>query len=255
MKIVTLTVNPAIDVHLYTENLIVGEDNPARLLRRDSGGKGVNISRALTANGIDNLCYMILGECGCENFVRPLKECGMTVGYVTVDGFTRENINIHSAGGETVIAAEGAAVNAETFAKMRDDILEELDTGSVLCFAGRFAKGMEKEQVITLLLDAKKKGARLVMDSKSLGIDDYKVLKPYLIKPNKSEAQTLLGIDIRSVDDSIGAARRLCALGIANVIITLGADGAVYSGAQHLSIAVPIPQKPVSEVRLRPSEV
>ena len=61
MNIITVTLNPAIDAHFRCDSLKPHEDNPYILEGRDSGGKGVNVSRALYTNGINNLCYVMVG--------------------------------------------------------------------------------------------------------------------------------------------------------------------------------------------------
>jgi len=53
MRIITLTLNPAFDVHCHVADFKAEHEHLATVTSRDAGGKGVNISRALTANGVD----------------------------------------------------------------------------------------------------------------------------------------------------------------------------------------------------------
>ena len=55
MNIVTLTLNPAFDLHCFAEHFQPFHENLARITALDAGGKGVNISRALTVNGVELL--------------------------------------------------------------------------------------------------------------------------------------------------------------------------------------------------------
>ena len=48
----------------------------------------------------------------------------------------------------------------------------------------------------------------------------------YIITPNKTETEALTGIEIKSMDSIKRAAEKLRAKGVANVIITLGSEGA-----------------------------
>ena len=65
--------------------------------------------------------------------------------------------------------------------------------------------------------------------SRSVSLDDLLAFRPYLIKPNRDEAEHYLGRPIASVSDAARAARELCERGIENVMISLGADGAVLA--------------------------
>ena len=53
MKIITLTLNPAFDIHCNVPNFAPYHENLADVMSNDAGGKGVNISRALTVNGVE----------------------------------------------------------------------------------------------------------------------------------------------------------------------------------------------------------
>ena len=60
MKIITLTLNPAFDVHCVIENLQLYKENYGTRLSRQSGGKGINLSRALNSYGIENTAIIRL---------------------------------------------------------------------------------------------------------------------------------------------------------------------------------------------------
>ena len=61
-QIKTVTLNPAFDLHYYMEQFEAKKENYVQSILCDAGGKGVNISRALTVNGTYNTAYIILGE-------------------------------------------------------------------------------------------------------------------------------------------------------------------------------------------------
>ena len=72
MNILTLTLNPAFDVHCTVDRLTLGREHLCTITDREAGGKGVNISRALTKNGVDNLALVVLGEENADDFCRRL---------------------------------------------------------------------------------------------------------------------------------------------------------------------------------------
>ena len=108
MKIITLTLNPAFDIHCYTENFKPYHENLAKITDRDASGKGVNISRALKATGVDSLAFLVLGDENADSFERGLKADGLNYRAVTVSGRIRENITLHTEGAdETRISFAG----------------------------------------------------------------------------------------------------------------------------------------------------
>ena len=72
MKIITITLNPAFDVHCSAEHFEACHENLATITEREAGGKGVNISRALAMNGVDNLALLAVGDANGADFCREL---------------------------------------------------------------------------------------------------------------------------------------------------------------------------------------
>lgn len=75
------------------------------------------------------------------------------------------------------------------------------------------------------MLSAKKAGARVVVDSDRLTVEDYERVQPWLIKPNIHELQHIVGkslADRAAIDDAVATLRNV---GVENVLLTLGGDG------------------------------
>ena len=86
MKIITLTLNPAIDVHCYAGSFELYRESLADITGRDAGGKGINISRALSAVGTENTAYVVLGKENGEQFRNQLNEYGINFVALNTDG-------------------------------------------------------------------------------------------------------------------------------------------------------------------------
>lgn len=65
----------------------------------------------------------------------------------------------------------------------------------------------------------------------------------FLIKPNRMEAERLTGQGIHNVSGALKAVKRLLKQGTENVIITLGAGGAVYGSRNGCGHIPPLPLK------------
>lgn len=239
MKIITLTLSPAFDMHCHADRLVLDHENLVYMDLCQAGGKGVNISRALANNGTDNLALLVLGRENADSFLRNLDTDGVTYEAVTVPGRIRENITIHTGSTETRISFPGFRVEPHVLPQVEEKLLTMVDADTVVTMTGRVAEGMAVADVIAMLRKAAGKGARLVLDSRSFSLDDLKELKPWLIKPNQEEISTYLGREIRSLEETIREAEVLCQGGIANVMISMGGDGALLVCEGGTYIALP----------------
>lgn len=227
MKTVTLTLNPAFDIHCRADGFKPYLENFADIVSTDAGGKGVNISRALKSLGAESTALILLGEENSEPFVRQLKEDGICCRTVSVKGRIRENLTLRSDGSkETRISFSGFTADENILKELEDMLGEELfDT--VVTFTGRSAPGISAEALRGFLLRLKAKGARLVIDSRSVGISELTDIMPWLIKPNAEEIGMYTDVKVTDAKSALEAAKRLYGSGIENVMISLGGEGAV----------------------------
>lgn len=228
MKIITITLNPAFDVHCFTEHFNPFHENLARITERAAGGKGVNISRALTAAGVENTVLVVLGDENAEDFRRCLSEYGMSVKEIVVKGRIRENLTLHTSDSpETRISFSGFDADDTLLQKVEAALGGMLDSETVVTFTGRVPEGITLGAVKKMLIGMRESGVKIVIDSKSFGIQDLIDCRPWLIKPNDEEIVDYCDAKVDSLEDAANAAERLRALGIENVMISLGEKGAV----------------------------
>ena len=239
MKIITLTLNPAFDIHCYIENFAPFHENLAKITDRDASGKGINISRALNGSGVENLAFIVFGDENGESFERGIKDDGINYISVTVPGRIRENITVHTNGAdETRISFAGFTTDDSLFASAVD-MLGKIDSDTVITFTGRAPDGVSMKGMKDFLHRLEANGARIVIDSKSFGIGDIREMKPWLIKPNQEEISEYLGRPIESFNEVLEAARELYGCGIANVMISLGEKGALLVCGDGAFVAEP----------------
>lgn len=240
MKIITLTLNPAFDIHCYVENFAPYHENLARITDHEAGGKGVNISRALTSCGVENLAFVVLGEENGESFCKKLTADGMTYRSLTVAGRIRENITLHTNDAdETRISFSGFDVDADLCDRVAEELREQIDGETFVTFTGRVPSGLDMSVVKAFLRRLEAWGAKIVIDSRSFSLDDLVEMKPWLIKPNQEEISEYLGRDIRTFEEVSRAAHELYEQGIANVMISLGSQGALLVCRDGAFVATP----------------
>ena len=238
MKIYTITLNPAYDVHAYTEQFAPFHENLANVTSREAGGKGVNLSRALQNGGTENTAVVVLGKDNCAEFTAELEAAGLQTILLEKPGRIRENLTLHCANQpETRISFSGFAVDDS----LLDEVaaLLQVDSDTVITFTGRVASGMSMDKVKAFLKDLQAKGAKIVLDSKSFSIEDIFEVAPWLIKPNQEEISEYLSCQIHTIDEAKDKAQIFADHAITNVMVSLGEQGALLLHDGNCYIATP----------------
>jgi len=246
MKIYTLTLSPAFDIHAECEQLVIKKENLLDIRSRDSGGKGINISRALKSLGIDSTPIILLGKESKKEFLSGIPTLSKSAVIIECDGRIRENLTVHTKSGETRLSFKGTEAPPDLFSRLSE--LTFLDTGDILTFTGRLPEGASKAEAIEFLKRQKSRGIRVIIDSSSLTLSDICEISPYLIKPNEEEISKYLGKEINAKDLALEAAKEIRARGTENVMISLGALGAALSSSEG-EYFVPAPKiTPISTI-------
>lgn len=239
-NIITITPNPAYDVHCNVPDFSLYHENFAEITSTDAGGKGINISRALAANGIYNRAFTFIGEQNGDSFGKDFEREEFELVGFTVRGRVRENITCHTEGApETRISFSGFTVTEEDIYRMYEFVKTCIYRDTTVALAGSFPKGFTIEHAKVLIREFGRRGARFVIDSRAFSLDDLREVKPWLIKPNQEEISAYLGREIKSFEETVSAARELHEGGIANVMISLGSDGAMLVCSEGAFIAMP----------------
>lgn len=238
MKIYTITLNPAYDVHAYAEHFAPFHENLASVTSREAGGKGVNLSRALQNGGTENTAVIVLGKDNCAEFKAELTSAGLQTILLEKPGRIRENLTLHCAGQpETRISFSGFPVDDSLLGEV--SALLDVDGDTIITFTGRVASGMSMDKVKAFLKDLQKKGAKIVLDSKSFSIDDIFEVQPWLMKPNQEEISEYLGCEIHTIEDAMDKAHIFASHGVTNVMVSLGEQGALLLCEGKCHIATP----------------
>lgn len=228
MNIITLTINPAFDTHIKIDKFITGNENYAYARSRQAGGKGINVSRALSVNGVENTAFIIIGKKNGKEFEAALENDGVKYRAIYTEGEIRENITIHSDA-ETRISLEGQMPTDGEIFTLFDECQKNVKAGDVVVFSGRIPKGADKKKILDELRKLSDEDIKLIVDTNSFTLDETIYVKPYLIKPNKNELASLCG----DFDDDAGAFRRAAEAarrGIGLVLLSLGSSGAALIG-------------------------
>ncbi|MCV5261166.1 PfkB family carbohydrate kinase, partial [Escherichia coli] len=128
-KVVTITLNPALDLTGSLDALKVGSVSLVAQSSLHAAGKGVNVAKVLSDLGADVTVTGFLGKDNPELFHQLFTEIGVKNEFVEVEGATRINVKLVEADGQVSdINFPGVQVTAEEIARFEETLFRLSDT-------------------------------------------------------------------------------------------------------------------------------
>lgn len=229
--IYTLTLNPTLDIHMRFENPKLGTLNRARGVRYAPSGKGLNVSSALHAQGIESKAILPLGGPIGYLLESMIKNLGFETLVIPVKGETRANTKVIDQNGIlSEFNGAGAALSEQEMQACFDG-LKNLQSSDTLILSGSLPPGVSSTIYAEMTEMAKAKGASVYLDASGEALIRGLGAKPNLVKPNKLEAEELFGTPITTYQEALEAARKIRDMGIDTVILSLEDKGAIFLNA------------------------
>jgi len=232
--IYTLTLNPAIDRELTVEKIEYDKVLSALEARIDFGGKGFNVSRMLKSLGTPSVAVGFVGGNTGKRLEKGLRTLSIDSDFVWVDSETRTNISIVTQAHDHYIKVneKGPLVNEAKQAELLEKIKSIAQAGDWWVLAGSLPPSVDNSFYARIIRLLNERGATVILDTTGealrLGCDE----KPFLIKPNGEETQTLTGLPVETPEQVAKAAAELRKMGAQNVAISLGKAGALLQTAE-----------------------
>lgn len=243
--IVTLTPNPSIDRTIAVDALDHGQVNRATSSRIDPGGKGVNVSRALTAHGTPTVAVLPLGGPEGRLMSALLDAAGVRHHGVAVAGTLRMNVAVVEPDGTTTkINEPGPPLDAADDDALLDAVESHAVPGGWVVGCGSLPPGASPTLLAELVVRLKARGAKVAIDSSGVPLAAAVSALPDLLKPNHEELEELVARPLPTLGEVLSAAREIVDTGVATVVVSLGAAGAVLvdrDGAVQASATISTP--------------
>ncbi len=218
-RILTLTLNPALDLTVRLPRLEPGEVNRSETVLTHAAGKGVNVAQVLADLGHHVTVGGFLGEDNPQAFEALIASRGFGDAFVRVPGETRSNIKIAEYDGRvTDINAPGPWVGEQAqkvLLKSVEAIGPEFDAVVV---AGSLPNGVSPQWFQGLLEALKNLGLKVALDTSGEALIAGLKAGPWLVKPNTEELAEALG-------HSADAVSQLHQQGVEHVVVSDGAAG------------------------------
>jgi 1-phosphofructokinase len=247
--IVTVTPNPSIDRTIAVPDLRRGEVHRASSSRIDPGGKGVNVSRALAAQGSATVTVLPAGGPEGHLMEELLDAAGVPRVSVPVAGTLRMNVAaVEPDGTTTKLNEPGPALTGQEVADLLTAVVDHAGGATWVVGCGSLPPGAPEGLYAALVTRARGLGSRVAIDSSGAPLRAAVPARPHLIKPNLEELEELVGRALPTLRDVVDAARGLVAGGVETVVVSLGSDGAVLVDADTVAHARATVAEPLSTV-------
>ena len=236
-RVVTLTANPSLDRTLALLGaLLRGEVTRLGGSSTEPGGKGVNVARAVAAAGADAVCVFPAGS--GDPFVGLAHALGLRLATVPVAAPVRTNYTLTEPDGTTTKLNEpGSPLDATALATLARLLHERAVGAAWVALSGSLPPGTPDDWYADLVRSLRDTGARIAVDTSEERLAALLAAgpdaAPDLLKPNLEELAQVSGTAEAALaaDPTVllAAVRGLHERGEREVLLTLGADGALLS--------------------------
>ena len=231
-KVITLTLNPALDVSTTVEHVRPDTKLRCHAPRIDPGGGGVNVSRAMAKLGEQSLAFVALGGTIGQSLLTRLRDEGVTAVCYDIPGETRQSFAVRetSSGDQFRFVLPGPEWTPDLFASCLEALEPYWARGDIVVISGSFPPGLPATAARDVCSFAITRGAEVLVDTSGNALDtliEQSSGKGLTLVMNKDEAERIAGAPV-DVAGAGGLARRLVDQRAAETVITtLGALGAL----------------------------
>ena len=229
--IICISANPALDQRVWLNSLNVGAINRAQNARSMLGGKAAHVAMAARELGEAVLWVGFLGGVTGTYLEHKLTALRIPAEIVRSQSATRINQEIIEVNGTvTEILEPGGTINEDEAIEMFSVCCRLFDrhTGAKVVLSGSLPPGLPATFYAKLIEAAHDRGCAVFLDASGEALIAGIAMSPDLVKPNRHEAEGLLGRSVRDQIGAVAAARLVLDLGARSVALSLGSEGLVW---------------------------
>jgi len=230
-NIVTLTMNPALDIATSTDRIVPDHKLRCDVPRYDPGGGGINVARAIHALGVRALAIFPAGGAAGELIGQLLDEEGVDHAIVPISGFTRESLNVveRESGKQYRFILPGPEIGPVDQQRCIDKLAAAAGDAAYIVASGSLPLGTPDDfysRVAALATRCKKP---LILDTSGAALRNAGP-GVYLLKSSRNELESLVGRALQTEQEEHEAARELIKRGCCEIaVVSLGARGAILA--------------------------
>ncbi len=244
-RIVTLTMNPALDITTSTDVVHSTDKLRCAAARYDPGGGGINVAHVADVLGASSVAIYPAGGSAGDMITRLLTAEGVSVHPIPIGGSTRESITVNerSTDRQFRFVLPGPEL---TLAEQTECLLQlrrAAASTAIVVASGSLPPGVPPDFYQQVSTVCEEIGALFILDTSGGGLKHISS-GVFLLKPSLRELRECVGRELATESEQIAAARELIGRGCAHyIVVSLGAQGAllVTPHSAHRCPAVPVP--------------
>lgn len=227
--ITSVSLNPSIDRTLTVERFTPGGLNRVISSSDVAAGKGINVALTVSAMGLDAECVGFMYRDSAPLFEKRLMVNSTAYDFIWLDGEARTNIKVldQAAGVVTELNESGREIDGESLRRMTELVCAHAENSDYLILTGSLPPGCPADYYAALIDAVEGLGCRCVLDADGERLKRGLEARPFMIKPNRFELETMTGRKLDSIAEIRDAARHYIHQGVEVVAVSLGADGAI----------------------------
>jgi len=245
--ILTVTLNPAVDVSSTTPRLMPAHKMRCTQTHRYPGGGGINVTRVMDRLGANSLALYLAGGAMGQQLRKLVAQEKIASHSLPIRDETRESFAVLDAqtGNEYRFVLPGPQVQAPEWEACVAFVQTMRPPPGIAVLSGTLPPGVPHDAYARLAAVVKSRGGRVVLDTSGPELRAALAEGVWIVKPSLRELSELTGRDLSDESVWLDAARELVTAGQAQwVALTLGERGAMLVGATQAwradAIKVPV---------------
>ena len=229
--ITAVSMNPSIDRTLTVDGFAAGGLNRVLARTDNAAGKGINVALTVSSLGLDAECVGFMYRDSAQLFEKRLMLNSTAYDFIWCEGCARTNIKVfdRAAGVVTELNESGRPVDEAQLAEMVELVARHAENSDFVILSGSTPPGCPQDYYRTLIGAVEGLGCRCVLDADGERLKYGLEARPFMIKPNRFELETMSGSRLNSIAEVKDAATRYIDMGVQVVAVSLGADGALIT--------------------------
>ena len=237
-KVLTLSLNPSLDKTVSVERIVPGQELRAREVRTIAGGKAVNVMRTLRSLDVDAAILGIAGGAAGKRLEELIDAESLSQEWVWSDEETRTNLTIkdRATGRAMRILEPGARVGPKMLRELNRCFRKELCRINAVVFTGSLPPGISPIALTGMIRAARRANVLSALDASGAALAEGLMARPFVVKPNRLEAEEIGGFSLRS---QAGWKKALQYFSERSniVLISLGEEGLIATDSARMFLA------------------
>jgi len=231
--ILCLNLNAAIDKTIMVSSFEINKIHRPESVIALAGGKGCNVARALKTLGETPVVSGWVGGFAGQFIENELHLEGVQTDFVHTDFESRTCTSILDREKQTMteIYELGESVPLAKIDELRDHVKSIVGKYKAITLSGSLPTGVPTDFYADLIGIARKENVLTFLDTSGEALRKGVEAGPFFVKPNETEVKSILGIGSSDSFDSVQAAAEISKKYGTNVLLSLGADGAIAANA------------------------